>query len=600
MLDIRKYKGIDVLRLPFKVSPFFVVLYFILEFVQAIVPTALLALATAFFVDTAIAIFAGEAVSNAIYLPLWLLLLIVLIINVIGSISTLVESKVRLSVERAYMPEILNVRAHLDYKHIENADSWEIVERVSQGLTERIKNGIDAYGAILRNIISILAVLGLIVTQVWWAAAVVMVISVPLFVVALYAGKKNYDAEVEAYKLERSFVYLSDEVLTNRDAADERTLFGFSDYATKQYSKKHEIARKALLKVSIKIHLFLQSTSISMAIIAFAITFALINPVITGELSPGMFMGIVAAIFGLVETLGWSLQEAAKNLSTSKEFMKDLTKFMELSRADGAADLPDKEPIVFESLEFCNVSFKYPTAKSPILNGLSFSLNAGKHYSFVGVNGAGKTTIIKLITGLYKEYDGEILINGKELRTYPAGTLKALFSVIYQDFARYQISLADNIALGDAAQEAAQEIEEEKILEIASVADLDDAIEELEDGINTPLGKIEDEGVDLSGGQWQKVAIARSLLSRAPIKILDEPTASLDPIAESRIYQEFEGLMKGKTTIFISHRLGSTKLADEIIVINNGGISERGSHDTLMEAGGIYAEMFDSQRRWYE
>jgi len=156
--------------------------------------------------------------------------------------------------------------------------------------------------------------------------------------------------------------------------------------------------------------------------------------------------------------------------------------------------------------------------------------------------------------------------------------------------------MADNIALGDAASD----ISEDKLKEIANLVELDETIADLKKGINTPLGKIMEDGVDISGGQWQKVAIARSLLSRAPIKILDEPTAALDPIAESRIYQEFEGLMKGKTTIFISHRLGSTKLADEILVIEDGSIIERGAHYELMGENGKYAEMFEAQRKWYE
>jgi len=335
---------------------------------------------------------------------------------------------------------------------------------------------------------------------------------------------------------------------------------------------------------------------LSMTLIAILVALTLINPVITGQISPGMFMGIVAAVFGIVNTLSWLLGSSVEAISKSREYLKDLTSFLKLSRTNGAKDLPDEEPPIFKTLEFRNVSFKYPTGDDSILDGLSFKLENGKHYAFVGTNGAGKTTIIKLLTGLYDEYDGEILINGKELRTYHAAALKSLFSVVYQDFARYQVSMADNIALGDAACM----IDEKKIKEMAHIVELDETIADLKNGVNTSLGKIMEDGVDLSGGQWQKVAIARSLISRAPIKILDEPTAALDPIAESRIYQEFEGLMKGKTTIFISHRLGSTKLADEILVIDEGSIVERGSHDDLMRKNGQYTEMFEAQRKWYE
>lgn len=171
-----------------------------------------------------------------------------------------------------------------------------------------------------------------------------------------------------------------------------------------------------------------------------------------------------------------------------------------------------------------------------------------------------------------------------------------MFSVVYQDFARYEISLGDNITLGNTSED----ISMEAIHKITNKLALTDTINNLENGLSTLLGKIHKDGSELSGGQWQKVAIARSLISPAPMKILDEPTAALDPIAESRIYEEFEELMKDKTTIFISHRLGSTKLADEILVIDGGEVIERGTHNELINMNGRYDKMFESQRRWYE
>ena len=168
-----------------------------------------------------------------------------------------------------------------------------------------------------------------------------------------------------------------------------------------------------------------------------------------------------------------------------------------------------------------------------------------------------------------------------------------MFSVVYQDFARYYIGMKDNISLGNLHAKGNEK-------EAAHLAGLDETIGRLKNGILTPLGKILPGGQDLSGGQWQRVAIARSLISQAPVRILDEPTSALDPISESRLYSEFEKLMEGKTTVFISHRLGSTKLADEILVIDGGRIAERGTHETLMARKGQYADMFETQREWYQ
>jgi ATP-binding cassette subfamily B protein len=272
--------------------------------------------------------------------------------------------------------------------------------------------------------------------------------------------------------------------------------------------------------------------------------------------------------------------------------MKDLTAFVAMSQTKDALTEPDAEPMEFKSLEFRNVCFRYPGSERLVLDGMSFKMEAGRHYAFVGKNGAGKTTITKLLTGLFPQYQGEILINGKELREYSASAVKALFSVVYQDFARYYIPLKNNIALGDLHRKGNE-------MEAAHLAGLDETVNSLNHGLDTPLGKIMAGGQDLSGGQWQRVAIARSLNSRAPVKILDEPTSALDPISESLLYRDFERLMLGKTTVFVSHRLGSTKLADEILVIGSGRIIERGTHDELMAANGSYAGMFEAQRGWY-
>ena len=593
-LERKKYSGMDALRIPFQVAPILVSVRMFLKFFDAFVPTVLLAFSTANFVDSAIAILSGNAHRNDIYLPLVFLLVVMLLVRTVDSILDIIVARIKFALERKLVPAFLDARATLNYQHIENAESWELVERVTDKPIDAFQDGLRAYGLLISCITSVASIMGLIVMQVWWAMPIILAFAVPLFWLALRAGKKNYDANVETRKYVRRHEYYRD-ILTNREGVEERTLFSYGEDVANRYVNQYEIARKYRFWVHMKQYATMKVAGLSMTFIAIVVAITLINPVLTGQITAGMFMGIVSAVFGVVNNLSWILGSSVENISKSREYMKDLTAFLALSQVDGAKDLPDAQPPVFETLEFKNVSFKYPTGEKKILDGLSFILESGKHYSFVGTNGAGKTTIIKLLTGLYDNYEGEILINNKELRTYEVATLKALFSVVYQDFARYQVSLADNIALGDSARD----INADEIKSIAHKVELDDTIVGLKKGIDTPLGKIAENGEDLSGGQWQKVAIARSLMSRAPIKILDEPTAALDPIAESRIYGEFERLMKGKTTIFISHRLGSTKLADEILVINEGSIVERGSHEELMRHSGVYTEMFESQRKWY-
>lgn len=588
----KNYKSFDVLLLAFEASPVCTVLNILLPITQSIMQTAALALATANFVDTAAAILQGARPRGDIYLPLGLLLFTLGVSTTIGAVVQLVSSRINLNLQRKLKPSMVKIYASLDYKHIESAGSWELISRVSRDPVKSIMDGIDAFTQFLQIIISVASVLLLIVTQIWWAALIILTFSMPMFWLSIRSGKKNYQAGREAEKFNRRTDYLG-EVLTGRDNVDERTLFDYGAEVNRKWQEQYEAGRTLQLKVTAKMFLIMKGSSMILALISLLVALTLIGPVVNGQMTAGMFMGIVSAVFGMIQKLGFQMSRSLENISRAGEYMKDLTAFVALSEAKDALTEPDAEPIAFDSLEFRNVRFRYPGGDRLILDGLSFKLEAGRHYAFVGKNGAGKTTITKLVTGLYTEYEGEILVNGKELREYPAGTLKALFSVVYQDFAKYYITMKDNISLGDVHTKG-------KEVQAAHLAGLDETIASLKYGIDTPLGKILKDGQDISGGQWQRVAIARSLISRAPVKILDEPTSALDPISESRIYSDFEKLMRGKTTVFVSHRLGSTKLADEILVIDEGKIMERGTHEVLMAANGQYAGMFEAQRGWYQ
>lgn len=201
-----------------------------------------------------------------------------------------------------------------------------------------------------------------------------------------------------------------------------------------------------------------------------------------------------------------------------------------------------------------------------------------------------------MITGLYSNYEGEILIDGRSLRDLSQEEVKGLSSVVCQDFAKYYITLYDNIAIANPNKQDNRN----DVFRAVELAGLTETVKKLPDGLDTYLGKIQEKGVDVSGGEWQRIAMARNVISPAPLRILDEPTAALDPISESMIYKKFEQISQGMTTIFISHRLGSTKLADIIYVLSDGKIIESGSHSELMTKNGLYSEMFNAQAEWYK
>ena len=246
------------------------------------------------------------------------------------------------------------------------------------------------------------------------------------------------------------------------------------------------------------------------------------------------------------------------------------------------------------TIEFRHVSFRYPRSEKFVLRDIKLTIRPGEHLSIVGLNGAGKTTFIKLLCRLYDVTEGEILVDGVNIKEYSEEEYRRLFAVVFQDFQLFAFSLRENIAFGEPADDR----ELERVLRLAG---LWEDVQKLPDGLDTMLYKSFDEnGTDLSGGQRQKTAIARALYRNAPVAILDEPTAALDPVAEYGIYRQFSRLVGGKTAVYISHRLSSCKFCDRIAVFSENTIKELGTHDELVHRpGGIYAEMFAAQAQYY-
>jgi ATP-binding cassette subfamily B protein len=590
------YGALDIIKIPFNFAPWYSILMLIQKVLDGIVPT-LQVLATAKFLDTAISVVSKKMSLNGIFIPLTLVVVLIVYSWLSEQLIKFIDVKQEMKLREKFRVGITERRAKLKYSHVENNDTWNLISRVAKEPEIQCKRAYNDFLAMIAMFVRIAGLMLVLITHVWWAAIVILGISVPLFRVALKNGEDRYEANREVSRYKRKFEYLG-EVLTGRESAEERTLFGYTDEINSKWEEAYETARKIEYKTELKCYIRTRARSMITTIISIAIVIILLKPVQTGVLSIGLFIAISNGVFELIQMMSWQFTYYVGELSKNKEYLKDLTEFVKLEESEGAIDKPSIKEIRLKSLEFKKVSFKYPGTENYILNNLSFVIKEGGHYAFVGVNGGGKTTITKLITGLYDEFEGEILINRRDIRDYKQSELKALCSVVYQDFAKYFISFKDNIALG-SVNNMKEDNQEKNIKTSMDIMELDKISEELPSGLNTHLGKIKNDGVDLSGGQWQRIGMARSIISRASLKILDEPTAALDPISESNIYEQFEEISKGGTTIFISHRLGSTKLANEIFVIGNGTIIEKGPHEKLIKLKGVYADMYESQRSWY-
>lgn len=599
ILQAKKYHIWDFIRIPLKVCPGCTLIIGINRIIGALIP-ALTVLVTADFVDKAVNIFEGKAEFSEIILPLLLYILIILYDYMRTTIIVnFVNVRYDMKIFRYFRAELIDKRAKLKYEYVEDNETWDLINRTCGDALQKIATGMNVMFDIAELFINAGSILLILMTQAWWAALAITIVIIPFVMIAAKGGKNVYEANKEAEKYNRRAKYL-EKVLSDRENVEERTMFSYSDMLGENWHEKYETSRKISLKVDLKYYIIGRLGSLVTLIIAMIIIGILLIPLETGAVTLGLFIGMVEGTMSMVSQISWRLPYVTSQFTNNREYLKDLTKVMNLEEEKDALSMPAELKDDIESIRFENVTFMYPNTDKYILKNFTTEIHKNKHYAIVGINGAGKTTITKLLTGMYDNYDGNIFINDKELREYSLAELKSMFSVVYQDFAKYYISFRDNIVIGNVKDFDREDLSDVKIEQLIEKLEMKEAVEELKDGMNTYLGKIKEDGVDLSGGQWQRLAIIRALYNKAKVQILDEPTAALDPVAESKIYKIFGEISKGKTTIFITHRLGAAKLADEIIVVEDGKVAEQGSHEELIKLRGIYEEMFASQRSWYQ
>lgn len=488
---------------------------------------------------------------------------------------------------------IIRKAQELSLEQLEDPVFYDKLERARMQTSSRVNLMSNVLGQAesLLSVGSLIA--GLIYFEPWLILLLILSV-IPSFINEIKYSSDRYSLARSWTSERRELDYLR-YIGANDRTAKEVKLFGLTDFIAKRFKdlahRYYLLNRRLAIRQSIFGGLFNL-----LGILSYYGAYVLI---IIRTLGGFLSLGELTFLSGSFNRLQGNLQALFARftrISESALYLKDYFDFIDLEIPQ-----PEQEPVplpksILEGFEFRDVHFTYPGSQTPILKGISFKLSAGEKMAFVGQNGAGKTTLIKLILRFYEPTRGQILLDGTDISLFDKTEYRKRFGVIFQDFFRYEFTVRENIAVGNIdALEDTTRIEEAAHKSLAN-----QVIRELQDGLEQQLGRRFSRGQDLSGGQWQKVALARAYMKDAEVMVLDEPTASLDARAEYEVFKRFIGLTRGRTSIIISHRFSTVRMADRILVLEDGRIVELGTHEELLERKGLYAELFNLQAAGYQ
>jgi ATP-binding cassette subfamily B protein len=570
-----------------------VVLFGILARVLA----AVLPLALTYVAKLIIDIVANSLTTRQVPARLWWLVGVECGLAVAGSLITRMidyaDALLANKYTRHVSIQVMKHASELDLIAYEDPVFYDRLERARVQATDRLVM-IQSIGRLELQVITTIAYSAAVMFYSPWLMLLLVAAVLPAFLGETHFAFLGYAKNFRQTPIRRQLDYLRQAGAT-KEAAKELKLFNLAGFFTKRFARLSDIiyeqdvqlARKRLAIGSI---LSFVSTGGYYGAYAYVIW-----RTVVGGLTIGTFYFLTTAIMQASS----NIQQVFSTLSGIADqalFLTDLLAFfqMEPTIKSKPNALPAPRPIR-RGFEFLDVSFQYPGNERRVIDHLNFTLRPGERVALIGENGQGKTTIVKLITRLYDPTEGQILLDGIDLREYDLEDLYREIGVIFQDFMRYEMTARENIAVGKI-----DTLEDLNALRDAAHKSLaDDVIARLPAAYDQMLGRRFDGGVDLSGGEWQKLALARAYLRDAQLLVLDEPTAALDARSEFEVFQRFAELTTGKMALFISHRFSTVRMADRIVVLENGRIAEEGKHDELTHLGGRYAEMFELQAASY-
>ncbi|WP_116125693.1 ABC transporter ATP-binding protein [Lewinella sp. IMCC34183] len=579
-------------RLIWKTSPSLTLTNIVLRVLQAALPTAKLYVGK-LIIDEVIRLLDVSGSTTYLWELVALELLLFLVSDLLSRGINLVDSLLADLYTNQTSVDLMRHAAILDLYHFEDSEFYDKMERARRQTTSR-STLISQLLAQFQSTVTLIFLGVSVAAFNPWLILLLVVAVIPSFIQENYFNQQVYSLTRSWTPERRELDYLR-YIGASDTTAKEVKIFGLADFITERFRvlslKYYHANRKLSIKRASWGAFFSAISALTYYGAYVLIIFQTINGVIT--------VGSLTFLSGAFRQMQQGLQSVLSRFATIGEsalYLQDLFDFFAIrpNIADRAGSIPFPGEVRI-GWEFENVSFRYPNTEQYAIRNLSFKLPAGEKVALVGENGAGKTTLVKLLARLYEPTEGRILLDGRDLRDYELTTLRDNVGVIFQDFFRYQMTARENIVVGRVEESE----NEARILDSARKSLAEDVVTALPDGYDQLLGRRFANSVDLSGGQWQKIALARAYMRDAQLLILDEPTSALDARAEYEVFQRFTELIAGKTAVLISHRFSTVRMADHILFLEYGGLVEEGSHEELIALGGRYAELFDLQAAGY-
>lgn len=490
--------------------------------------------------------------------------------------------------------ELMHKAASLDLSMFEDSEFYDKLERARRQTTGRVVL-MSMVLSQLQDLITIVFLgAGLVVFEPW-LILILFIAVLPSFLSEAYFSRTSYSLVRSWTPQRRELDYLR-YIGASVETAKEIKVFGLDKFLTGRFSKIADEYYKVNKKLAIKRSIWGTILQVLSVLAYYGAYLLILLRTVAGILTVGD-MTFLSGSFNRLQNQLQNLLSTFTRITESSLYLQDYFDFLAIiptiKDAPGAMDAPKT---IREGIRFENVGFKYPGTDIWAVRHITFQMNAGEKLALVGENGAGKTTLVKLLARMYDPSEGTISIDGQDIRHFNIESYRKMIGVIFQDYVRFSFKAGENVAIGQIEESSNQQ----QIIHAAEKSLADPVIQKLPEGYDQMLGKRFAEGIDLSGGEWQKVALARAYMRDAQIVILDEPTAALDARAEYEVFKRFAELTKGKTAVIISHRFSTVRMADRILVLKNGEMLQLGTHEELLFADGLYAELFNLQAKGYQ